>query len=120
MRRLFVHNAGFFEGPLSLHRMYAESNSHVVLINLCPNLGANAMTTRQVMHTLLQKLDADVRYAQAGGGSAAIERHRARDKLLPRERISGILDAGSPFLELSPLAGQDLYGESLHRGLLSA
>lgn len=47
--------------------------------------------------------------AAAGGGSAAVARHRARGKWLPRERIDAVLDPGSPFLELSPLAGHGLY-----------
>ena len=48
---------------------------------------------------------------QKGGGEKAIDRHRKRGKLLARERIEKILDLGSPFLELSPLAGHQLYSE---------
>lgn len=48
-----------------------------------------------------------------GGGASAVSRHRERGKLLPRERIEKILDAGSPFLELSTLAGHQLYGTSV-------
>ncbi len=44
-----------------------------------------------------------------GGGAKSTERHRAQGKLPPRERIDGLLDPGSPFLELSPLAAWDLY-----------
>lgn len=52
-----------------------------------------------------------------GGGAKALERHLSRGKLAPRDRISGLLDAGSPFLELSPLAGWDLYeGENVPSG----
>jgi acetyl-CoA carboxylase carboxyltransferase component len=40
-----------------------------------------------------------------GGGEVACKRHKARGKLLARERIEQLLDAGTPFLELSPLAG---------------
>ena len=47
---------------------------------------------------------------QRGGSDKAVERHRARNKLLPRERIERVLDPGSPFIELSPLAAHDLYG----------
>ena len=39
-----------------------------------------------------------------GGGEAARRRHLGRGKLLPRERVRALLDPGSPFLELSPLA----------------
>src|ERR1700733_1374955 len=44
-----------------------------------------------------------------GGGAKAVERHHARAKLLPRERINRILDPGSPFLELSALAAHGMY-----------
>ena len=64
------------------------------------------------METLLQRLGADTSAAVGGGGQAAANRHLARGKLLPRARIARILDPGSPFLELSPLAGQDMYGAS--------
>jgi len=45
-----------------------------------------------------------------GGGAAAREKHLARGKLLPRERIRTLLDPGSPFLELSQLAAHGMYG----------
>jgi 3-methylcrotonyl-CoA carboxylase beta subunit len=45
----------------------------------------------------------------AGGGEAAVKRHRARGKLFVRDRIDRLLDADSPFLELAPLAGLELY-----------
>ncbi len=48
--------------------------------------------------------------AQQGGGEEATARHHKRGKLLPRERITAILDPGAPFLELSPLAAHGLYG----------
>ncbi|XP_052841547.1 probable methylcrotonoyl-CoA carboxylase beta chain, mitochondrial [Drosophila gunungcola] len=48
-----------------------------------------------------------------GGGQKAIERHTSRGKLLARDRINLLLDRGSPFLELSALAGHELYGEEV-------
>ncbi|XP_075165604.1 methylcrotonyl-CoA carboxylase subunit 2 [Haematobia irritans] len=48
-----------------------------------------------------------------GGGDKAIERHTSRGKLLARERINKLLDKGSPFLELSTLAGYQLYGDEV-------
>jgi acetyl-CoA carboxylase carboxyltransferase component len=50
-------------------------------------------------------LDAEHAKAVAGGGEKYVERHHARGKLLPRERIELLIDPGSAFLELSPLAG---------------
>ncbi|XP_023301838.2 probable methylcrotonoyl-CoA carboxylase beta chain, mitochondrial [Lucilia cuprina] len=48
-----------------------------------------------------------------GGGPKAIERHTSRGKLLARERINRLVDTGSPFLELSTLAGYQLYGDEV-------
>ncbi|QZY30968.1 acyl-CoA carboxylase subunit beta [Nocardioides coralli] len=53
----------------------------------------------------LAELDAEHARAVAGGGEKYVERHHARGKLLPRERIELLVDPGSAFLELSPLAG---------------
>ncbi|MBM6547273.1 acyl-CoA carboxylase subunit beta [Janibacter sp. YIM B02568] len=50
-------------------------------------------------------LDEQLRTARAGGGPTYVERHRSRDKMPVRERIDLLLDRGSPFLELSALAG---------------
>jgi 3-methylcrotonyl-CoA carboxylase beta subunit len=61
----------------------------------------------------MEKLVADLREKQAraalGGGEAARKKHTDRGKLLPRDRIEALLDRGSPFLELSPLAAFGLY-----------
>ena len=48
-----------------------------------------------------------------GGGEKAQARHTARGKLLPRERINRLLDAGSPFLEIGQLAAHEVYGEDV-------
>ena len=45
-----------------------------------------------------------------GGGQKAVERHTSRGKCFVRDRINQLLDPGSPFLELSQLAGYRLYG----------
>jgi acetyl-CoA carboxylase carboxyltransferase component len=52
----------------------------------------------------LARLDADHAKAVAGGGEKYVKRHHDRGKLLVRERIELLLDPGTPFLELSPLA----------------
>jgi 3-methylcrotonyl-CoA carboxylase beta subunit len=52
------------------------------------------------------------------GGRGRIEESarapRGRGKLLPRQRIAGLIDPGSPFLELSPMAAHGMYGEAIH------
>ena len=66
---------------------------------------ANAMA----MRTLVADLNAQVAKAQDGGGEVARARHTARGKLLPRDRVQMLLDPGTPFLELSPLAALGMY-----------
>ena len=60
---------------------------------------------------LVDDLRAQLERAALGGGERARERHLARGKLLPRERVERLLDPGSPFLELSPLAAHGLYDD---------
>jgi len=59
------------------------------------------------------ELKARLRVISAGGGVTAAERHKARGKLLPRERVAALLDIGSPFLELSPLAAFEVYHDNV-------
>ena len=63
------------------------------------------MSNREAMLEKLADLDAEHAKAVAGGGEKYVDRHHARGKLLPRERIELLVDPGSAFLELSPLAG---------------
>ena len=64
-----------------------------------------APSRREAMLAKLEALDAEHAKAVAGGGEKYVERHHQRGKLLARERIELLLDEGSAFLELSPLAG---------------
>jgi 3-methylcrotonyl-CoA carboxylase beta subunit len=59
--------------------------------------------------SLLEDLNQRLKKAKAAGGPQAIDRHHQRGKLLPRERIERVLDEGSPFLELSALAADEVY-----------
>ncbi|MET2012741.1 carboxyl transferase domain-containing protein [Microbacterium chocolatum] len=55
-----------------------------------------------------------------GGPEAARERHRSRGKLLPRERVDRLLDEGSPFLEVAPLAAEGMYdGQAPGAGVIA-
>jgi acyl-CoA carboxylase subunit beta len=62
-------------------------------------------THREAMLEKLADLETEHAKAVGGGGAKYVERHHARGKLLPRERIELLIDPGSAFLELSPLAG---------------
>ena len=66
------------------------------------------------MRALVDELNRRRAEAALGGNEKAREKHVARGKLLPRERVARLIDPGSPFLELSPLAANGLYGEPIH------
>ena len=68
------------------------------------------------MRRLVDDLRATIDRIREGGGTAARERHAARGKMLPRERIRALLDSASPFLEFSQLAGHGLYGDPVPAG----
>jgi len=70
---------------------------------------ANAAYNR----ALVERLRADVARAALGGPERARERHAARGKLLPRDRVERLLDPGSPFLEIGQLAANGLYGDEV-------
>ena len=76
----------------------------------------NEADQRALVAELRRRLD---RAAQ-GGPERARERHLARGKLLPRQRVEELLDEGSPFLELAPLAAEDMYdGECPGAGVVA-
>ena len=77
------------------------SRIHSSLDTASPDYEAN----RAAMQALVDDLNARLEEIALGGGAANKARHQARGKLLPRERIDQLLDPGSPFLELSALAG---------------
>jgi 3-methylcrotonyl-CoA carboxylase beta subunit len=66
------------------------------------------------MRVLTAELQARRMQAALGGSQKARERHVARGKLLPRDRVTNLIDPGSPFLELSPLAAFGLYDDAIH------
>ena len=65
------------------------------------------------MRGLVADLRDRVAIAKTGGGEEARRRHQERGKLVPRERIRLLLDPGTPYLELSQLAGYGLYDEDV-------
>ena len=62
------------------------------------------------MRALVADLRSKVTEAELGGGDTSRQRHVSRGKLLPRDRVAGLVDPGSPFLELSQLAAYGMYG----------
>ncbi len=77
-------------------------------------------TNAAQMRVLVAQLDARRDEAARGGAARARERHVARGKLLPRERVLRLLDPGTPFLELSQLAANGMYEDRIHGAALIA
>ena len=73
------------------------------------------------MERLVAELNDHLTLARQGGGAKAQARHREQSKLPVRERIDRLIDPGSPFLELSPLAAGDMYdGDAPAAGLVTS
>ena len=72
---------------------------------------AEASVNREFHRGLVEDLSARLAVAARGGSERARARHVERGKLLPRDRVAQLLDPGTPFLELSPLAATGLYGD---------
>ncbi|MEM9668510.1 MAG: carboxyl transferase domain-containing protein [Pseudomonadota bacterium] len=84
----------------------------VLKSKLDPASPSFAMNAR-AMGGLVEELRAKTAAAALGGSERSRERHVSRGKLLPRERVERVLDPGAPFLELSSLAANGLYGDEI-------
>src|SRR5215467_12052583 len=90
------------EGPLAILSSSVDRN------------GAEFRVNAERMHALVTELQARRGEAALGGSEKARERHIGRGKLLPRDRVMNLIDPGSPFLELSPLAANGMYEDAIH------
>jgi 3-methylcrotonyl-CoA carboxylase beta subunit len=74
-----------------------------------PEYAANATRMQVLVDDLRLRADR----VREGGGAAAREKHLARGKLLPRDRVRALIDPASPFLEIGQLAAQGLYKDEV-------
>jgi 3-methylcrotonyl-CoA carboxylase beta subunit len=72
--------------------------------------GAGFKANREAHLAALAVVEGAAAAASAGGGSEATRRHVARGKMAPRDRVAGLLDPGSPFLEIGATAAHAMYG----------
>ncbi len=92
-------------GPLTCRRISPKERMETKLNARSADFQHNAAA----MRGLVDDLNAQVTLVEMGGGEAARAKHTGRGKLLPRDRVQTLLDPGTPFLELSPLAALGLY-----------
>jgi 3-methylcrotonyl-CoA carboxylase beta subunit len=77
---------------------------------------ANDAHMRELIADLQKHLD----QVELGGGEKARDKHCKRGKMLPRERVQNLIDPGSPFLELSPMAAHGMYdGKAPSAGIIT-
>jgi 3-methylcrotonyl-CoA carboxylase beta subunit len=76
--------------------------------------GAEYRANAAQMRALTAELERKRAEAALGGPPRSRERHVSRGKFLPRERVLRLIDPGTPFLELSPLAANGLYEDAIH------
>ena len=80
---------------------------------------ADFQANAAAMRALVDDLHVQLATSAAGGGEVARSRHTARGKLLPRDRVQMLLDPGTPFLEVAPLAALGMYnGDAPCAGLI--
>ena len=101
---------GSTEAPFWLSREDVLAIPSSSIDKSSPEYRANA----ERMRSLVSELQARRAEAALGGSERSRERHAARGKLLPRDRVMNLIDHGSPFLELSPLAANGMYDEAIH------
>jgi 3-methylcrotonyl-CoA carboxylase beta subunit len=91
------------------------------LLQTSADLGSSeARANRETMDALVAELRARVEETRRGGPERARQKHQAAGKMLPRERVERLLDPGTAFLELSPLAAYGLYdGEAPAAGIIT-
>src|SRR6058998_394752 len=81
-----------------------------------PEFAAN----RDYLQGLVDQVRQRVAAAREGGGAKYVARHREQGKMPVRERIAALLDPNTPFLELSPLAANEMYdGEAPAAGIVT-
>ncbi|KAL2689600.1 Methylcrotonoyl-CoA carboxylase beta chain, mitochondrial [[Neocosmospora] mangrovei] len=117
---------------LRLGRQFSRQQSHVssqkrAVANLTPPHQANAISRLQSvidpssdefkenekqMSEVMNRMQELTRKIQQGGSEKARQKHLARKKMLPRDRVTALIDPGTTFLELSPMAGYELYPEA--------
>src|SRR2546423_9311295 len=83
---------------------------HSTIDPTSPDFARNA----EVMRGLVAELREKLKVVAGGGGATSRARHTSRGKMLARQRVDLLVDPGTAFLELSPLAAHGLYGGDVH------
>jgi 3-methylcrotonyl-CoA carboxylase beta subunit len=94
--------------------MSQETWDHMPLHSSIDPSSSDFARNSDAMRALVADLREKLSQVAGGGGEVSRNRHTARGKMLARERVDLLVDPGTSFLELSPLAAYDLYGGDVH------
>tara|TARA_R110000868_G_scaffold67736_6_gene200775 strand:- start:7915 stop:9609 length:1695 start_codon:yes stop_codon:yes gene_type:complete len=98
-------------------RFYKKSSTGFKMAVLKSNVNTRDARYREnaeAMERLVADLQEKREKAALGGDQRSRDRHVGRGKLLPRDRVHGLIDPGTPFLELSSMAANGMYGEDIN------
>ncbi|CDS13573.1 Putative Methylcrotonoyl-CoA carboxylase betachain, mitochondrial [Lichtheimia ramosa] len=114
-RILTPHNLRLLSGRVAAYHTLHEQQA-TILPNKVETASASFKENAEKMQKAVEDLELTIEKIKLGGGERARQRHLSRNKMLPRDRINRLLDPNSPFLELSPLAGYELYDDEVPAG----
>ncbi|KAI1091379.1 carboxyl transferase [Rostrohypoxylon terebratum] len=89
-----------------------QANAISVIQSTVDSTSDEFKENERLMTEAMNRLELLTRAAQQGGPAKARDKHIARKKMLPRDRVTALVDPGTTFMELSPLAGHELYPEA--------
>ncbi|RAH80448.1 beta subunit of putative 3-methylcrotonyl-CoA carboxylase, partial [Aspergillus japonicus CBS 114.51] len=121
-RRLPLRPSTTITSPRLLSRSIANYTHphHASAISVLPTAvdttSSDFQENARQMQELLDRMASLHGTISQGGPQKAKDKHLARGKMLPRDRVSALIDPGTSFLELSPLAGHEVYGEDVPAG----
>ncbi len=102
-------------GAAAVSKEESGGTDHLAILTSTIDIASpEAAVNRAAWATLIDELRARREAAALGGNEKTRERHIARGKMLPRARVLGLIDPGSPFLEMSPLAAFGMYEGDIH------
>jgi 3-methylcrotonyl-CoA carboxylase beta subunit len=107
----FLSSRSSFRG-IATHCPPHQANAISVLPSVVDPSSEEYKENARQMGEVMAKLEELTRKIHQGGPPKAREKHVARRKMLPRDRITALIDPGTSFLELSALAGHDLYPDA--------
>ncbi|TVY48546.1 putative methylcrotonoyl-CoA carboxylase beta chain, mitochondrial [Lachnellula occidentalis] len=97
---------------VATHTLPSQANAISVLPTIIDPSSEEFKENARQMGTVISRLEELTKKIQLGGSQKAREKHIARNKMLPRDRVAALVDPGTSFLELSALAGHDMYPEA--------